>query len=155
MTSDNPPPPQIRWWYSSERKRLISAVTVVEDELLALPNASQVTDPPLDPWNWKWRAIAALLGMMGATLSGILSVARNSIQGRIPDLLLNWRVTMAKLVVGAISALALQTAPVSGTLKIQDAAATQGSVMLVAFAAGFTERLVERAIETVAPSSKS
>jgi hypothetical protein len=34
------------------------------------------------------------------------------------------------------------------------AAAIPGSVMLVAFAAGFTKRLVERAIETVAPASK-
>jgi hypothetical protein len=106
-------------------------------------------------WDWKWRALAALCGVMGATLSGIFSVSKNWTQGRIPDLLLSWHVTLARLAVGAISALVLQVALISGLLKFQEIKATQGIVLIAAFAAGLTERLVIRAVETVAPPSKS
>jgi hypothetical protein len=106
-------------------------------------------------WDWEWRARAALCGVMGATLSGIFSVSKNSTQGRIPELLLSWSVTLAKLAVGAISALVLQVALISGLLKFQEIKATQGIVLMAAFAAGLTERLLTRAVETVAPPSKS
>jgi len=106
-------------------------------------------------WDWKWRASAALCGVMGATLSGIVSVSKNSTRGRIPDLLLSWSVTLARLAVGVISALVLQVALISGLLKFQEIKATQGIVLIAAFAAGVTERLVLRAVETVAPPSKS
>jgi len=106
-------------------------------------------------WDWKWRASAALCGVIGATLSGIFSVSKNSTQGRIPELLVNWSMTLAKLAVGALSALVLQVALISGLLKFQEIKVTQGIVLMAAFAAGMTERLVQRAVETVAPPSKS
>ena len=44
---------------------------------------------------------------------------------------------------------------ISGLLKFQEIKATQGIALIAAFAAGGAERLVIRAVETVAPQSKS
>lgn len=90
----------------------------------------------------------ALFGVMGACLSGIFSLARGSIGGRIPERLVNSWISVSRIVAGAVAALVVYTFLISGLLQIGDK--TSSSLILaVSFAAGFSERLVVRAVERV------
>jgi len=59
-----------------------------------------------------------MFGIMGASVSGILSTAKGRDGMRIPDQLLDSLVIMARLVIGAVSALAVATFLISGVLAI-------------------------------------
>jgi len=87
-----------------------------------------------------------LFGIMGASISGILSVARGGADARITEQLIGFWVLLAKLVVGAASALVIFTFILSGFLSLNT---TPAQVMAVSFAAGFSERLVTLAVESV------
>lgn len=88
-----------------------------------------------------------LFGAMGASISGIFSLAKGSSGVRIPDQLVNWWITLARIAVGAVAALAVYTFLVSGLLQVGKI--TPGLILAVSFASGFSERLVLRAVETV------
>lgn len=87
-----------------------------------------------------------LFGLMGASLSGILSTSGDPGRVKIPDLLLSFRVTVARLVVAALSALTASVMIMSGFLKIGNMDATIGVILSAAVAAGFSERLVVSAL---------
>jgi 8-oxo-dGTP diphosphatase len=91
----------------------------------------------------------ALFGLMGASLSGIFSLAAGSIGARIPERLLNSWISVARLVTGAVAALVVYNFLISGLLQI-GGETTSGLILAVSFAAGFSERLVVRAVESVA-----
>jgi 8-oxo-dGTP pyrophosphatase MutT (NUDIX family) len=95
----------------------------------------------------------ALFGIMGASMSGILSLARATAGTRIPEQLLNSWFTLTRPVVGAVAALAIHAFLLSGLLVFGEE--TLGLVLAVSFAAGFSERLVVRAAESVAGGSGS
>ena len=86
-----------------------------------------------------------LFGVMGASISGILTVARSGAAARITDQLIDSWVLLAKLVVGAASALAVFAFILSGFLNYE---AEPAQIMAISFAAGFSERLVTSAIES-------
>ena len=90
----------------------------------------------------------ALFGLMGASLSGIFSLASGSIGVRIPERLLNSWISVSRLVTGAVAALVVYNFLISGLLQVGDET-TSGLILAVSFAAGFSERLVVRAVETV------
>lgn len=92
-------------------------------------------------------ASVALFGILGASMSGILSLASATAETRIPDLLLNSWFTSSRLVVGAIAALAIHVFLLSGLLAFGER--NLALILAVSFAAGFSERLVVRAAETV------
>jgi 8-oxo-dGTP pyrophosphatase MutT (NUDIX family) len=100
---------------------------------------------------WKYILSIVLFGIMGAVVSGMLS-ARGGTQARIPEQQISNSMTLAKLAVGAISALSIYVFITSGifTIGAIDSAKTPQVILAVSFAAGFTERLVNRAVETVA-----
>jgi hypothetical protein len=91
-----------------------------------------------------------LSGIMGASVSGILTVARGGAEARIPEQLIGFWILLVKLVVGAVSALALYAFQISGYLDI---AKTPEQIIVVCFAAGFSERLVTSAVESVSKVS--
>jgi hypothetical protein len=88
-----------------------------------------------------------LSGIMGASVSGILTVARGGVEARIPEQLIDFWVLLAKLVVGAVSALAVFAFLLSGFLRFEPITIAQ--VIAMSFAAGFSERLVTSAVESV------
>lgn len=90
-----------------------------------------------------------LFGLMGASLSGILSTSSDPAKIRIPDLLFSFRVTLARLVVGVLSAVAASVMFMSEFLKIGDLKLSSSGILLVALAAGFSERLVVSALSKV------
>lgn len=91
-------------------------------------------------------------GVLGATISGILS-ARGGIDAKIPDQKIIYTIMSAKIVVGAASALVISVFITSGLFNIPSKdGITLGIILAVAFAAGFTERLVTRAVDSVIQS---
>jgi 8-oxo-dGTP pyrophosphatase MutT (NUDIX family) len=89
-----------------------------------------------------------LFGIMGASFSGILSLSKGVSQARIPEQLANIWITLARQVVGIISALVAYSFLGSGLLKIGEFD-NPNLILAVSFAAGFSERLVVRAAETL------
>jgi hypothetical protein len=92
-------------------------------------------------------------GVIGASLSGLLSTSGDSARVKIPDLLFSFRVTLAKLVVGVLSSLAASVMLMSDVLKIKNLSLSTAAVLFVALAAGFSERLVVRTLNKAGDKS--
>lgn len=99
----------------------------------------------------------ALFGLLGGTLSGVLSVPESTESTRIPELTATIRVTMLRLIMGAgmaIIVVVFMKSELAGMFSkniaeaIKDA--TPYTIYAIAFVAGFTERLVLRAVEFLA-----
>ena len=97
--------------------------------------------------SWSFVVAVVLFGIMGATLSGLLSTAQGAGSRRIPEQLLDARVTRARLAMGAMAAVAVTTFLISGLLNL--GTLNGGLLLAAAFAAGFSERLVKRAVEAI------
>lgn len=95
----------------------------------------------------------ALFGILGASISGILSLARATAETRIPEQLLKSWFTLSRLVVGAVAALAIHVFLLSGLVAFGER--NLPLVLAVSFAAGFSERLVVHAAESVTGGSGS
>ena len=110
-----------------------------------------------------WLVIAVgLFGLLGGTISGITSVPKSIEATRIPELTSTIRVTMLRLFMGFASALIIYfflkselarvfltgvfSESVADAVKI----ATPYTIYVISFCAGFSERLVLRAVEYVA-----
>ena len=89
----------------------------------------------------------ALLGALGAAVSGIIRVGESRSGGRIPDELSQFAVLIARLAVGASFAIALVALWGSGFLKLGAVEDRAEFVLVLAFAGGFSERLAQNAIE--------
>lgn len=95
------------------------------------------------------RLMVAVLvfGSMGASFSALISLATQSAAQTIPEQAFTYRITLARQVVGMVSALAIYVLLTTGFVKIGDFKATAQFVLLGAFAAGFSERLVVNALK--------
>jgi hypothetical protein len=87
---------------------------------------------------------AIILGTLGACTSGIISLANSSTQERVPEKLLRSWITIARPLVGAISALAIVIFVFEGFFDGGSAnpESMNTFVHAAAFAAGFSERLL-------------
>lgn len=95
-----------------------------------------------------------LFGLLGACFSGLLRVFDASTGARIPRQLLGKLTTFGRLAAGVITALAAQLLLLSGLLPLRAGAVTPALLLVVAFASGFSERLVVRAVEGLAGERK-
>lgn len=93
-----------------------------------------------------------LFGVMGAAMSGILSLSRDSTKARIPDLLVRGWIIVVRPVVGALSALAVYLFLISGILQLGQL--SPGLILAFSFAAGFSERLVVRTMSKFTPEKE-
>jgi hypothetical protein len=78
---------------------------------------------------------------LGACISGILRLEKSSAQVNIPDQLQSFVFTIARPLVGAVSALAVVIFVLAGILQMGEQ--TPGLYLAAAFLAGFSERLLE------------
>jgi ADP-ribose pyrophosphatase YjhB (NUDIX family) len=94
----------------------------------------------------------ALFGWLGATISAVLTYPSTSASPRIPELVLNARVTLLRLLMGPASAIviyfAMRTELSRNIFKFAD---TGYIFFVVAFVAGFSERLLLKVIRAVDP----
>jgi hypothetical protein len=93
-----------------------------------------------------------IFGILGACISGILRLEKRSTQQRIPDQLAGFVYTVARPLVGAVSALGVVVFVLAGILDI--GSQTPGLYLAVAFAAGFSERLLEFGIGKIEQPNK-
>lgn len=96
----------------------------------------------------------SVVGVMGAALFGMRSLRHQSRPGKIPQQINQLTVTSARGVIGAISALlfyfVLQTPLVQDGTILAAGAVTAPMVVVVGFAAGYTERMAPNVVATVA-----
>jgi len=93
---------------------------------------------------------ALAFGLMGASFSALTSLTGQASGQTIPEQVFTYRITLARQAVGVLSALVVVVLLASGFLQIGQLSKTPALVLLAAFAAGFSERLVVRALERFA-----
>jgi hypothetical protein len=95
-----------------------------------------------------WVAVI-LTGIIGALVSGFSSsVATDQTLARIPSELLATTITFARLALAVLSSLAISIFLMSGLLNLPNP--SLGILLAVAFASGFSDRLLLRALESLA-----
>jgi hypothetical protein len=106
--------------------------------------------------------MVALFGLLGGTVSAMLRASDPSQSSRIPELTAAMRVTFMRILMGAASAIVIYVfikSPLGASLSksvfsegIGDSLKlpTSFTAYVIAFVAGFSERLVLRAVESVA-----
>jgi 8-oxo-dGTP pyrophosphatase MutT (NUDIX family) len=131
-------------------KRLLGALALIALIALAVWVGVVLRGFRFDVGDAKLLPSVMLFGIMGASFSGILSLSKGVSEARIPEQLANTWITLARQVVGVVSALVAYSFLSSGLLKIGGIAFDNPHLILaVSFAAGFSERLVVRAAETL------
>lgn len=121
----------------------ILALTLVGLLLLAVSAPIGLLAAPGNVGNVLWGYVA-LFGVLGGGLSTFRSISGRA-RMRLPVHLLHMLLTATRPLLGAIGALAAYVLLQSGALGFRPT--TTAAVLLVAFLAGFTERLVVRAVE--------
>lgn len=92
-------------------------------------------------------AVVLVLGAVGASLSGLLTLARTNGASRAPDLRLRWIFLKYRPVIGAISAIVVVAILQSGVAGLS---VTSEAALVASIVAGFSERLVTRSLDTAA-----
>jgi hypothetical protein len=93
---------------------------------------------------WLW---VLVFGTLGGCLSALQSFSTSSTASRIPEVIHHGLLTAARPLIGAAAAMAAYVLLASGV--VQFASDTNAAVLAVAFAAGFSERFVVRALESL------
>ena len=97
---------------------------------------------------------ALLFGLMGAAFSALTSLFTQTTSQTIPEQAFSYRITLARQAVGVLSALVVYVSLASGFISVANLTLTPPLLLVFAFAAGFSERLVIRALHRFASSSK-
>jgi len=106
---------------------------------------------------WNEFAGIALFGLLGGTVSAIFKAINIDQSSRIPEMALSIQVTLLRLITGAASALIIVMFIRAGFLQQIISAHLSGSsyaIYALSFVSGFSERLVLRAVESVAGNKK-
>jgi len=127
---------------------LVALFYLARNEFLAVA----IEQTPADEDLWQALLCVAVIGLLGATVSAMTDMPTATGSTRIPETALSFRAILLRLMIGPASAIIVYLALQSSLAgKIFTADALSGYVILIyAFAAGFTERLVLRVIESVA-----
>lgn len=88
-------------------------------------------------------------GIMGASIFGIFSSLGNKRDTRIPDQLMEKTILFSRLFIGGISAVVVFAALKAGILTFKVDTLDSWFILLVSFFAGFSERLLLKALEVI------
>jgi ADP-ribose pyrophosphatase YjhB (NUDIX family) len=133
---------------------LVGAAALIIWLLLGPPVPSRESASPADLQGMA--SAVVLLGVLGACVSGILSLARESTVKRIPEHLLALTVTACRPIVGAIAALAIYIFALSPLVsRLFTDAVTPTLVLFLGFASGASERLIDRAVRAAEQESST
>ncbi len=135
--------------------------------LVDLPtNESVVTNQSVNETGVDWHGAGVppgflvyvvLAGVIGAALFGIRTLRKRPTSASTPQHLSSFQASMARVVVGAGSALAAFLFLSSGLLQVGGGVEENRAALLlgVAFAAGYSERLVHATVESVAGAGET
>jgi hypothetical protein len=113
---------------------------------LAATHASVLWESPTDRPELLW-LLAALFGILGGCLSAFRSYTPKSLEVRVPELFSNAIFTILRPLLGGAAALVAFAFLVSGAISFSGN--TSAAILTVAFVAGFSERIILRAVESV------
>jgi hypothetical protein len=128
---------------------LITFVALLSILILIGRTGTDLTQWP--EWNWKTLLVVLLFGVLGASFSATRNVTDSSGKS-IPEISASLSITVARTVLGATPGLAAYAFLKSGILSVgSNSASTKLApiVLAISFAAGFSERLVLRVLETL------
>jgi hypothetical protein len=101
-----------------------------------------------DDWDWKLLLVVLLFGVLGACFSATIKVQGDTAKSKIPEMTAGFSITLARTVLGATPALAAYAFLKAKVLTIGSGeSSTIPAALAVAFAAGFSERLVLRLLK--------
>lgn len=100
------------------------------------------------PFSVAFIATVVLFGGLGAAVSSLMTLSRVLKDTNIPEQVGSLTVAMARVVVGMTSALILYVFVLAEILQVF--LPTPEALLAIAFVAGFTERLLVKAVETIA-----
>jgi hypothetical protein len=128
-------------------RNVVSIALVAIAALLLLIGGS--TDGPAAwaDWDWKTIAMVLLVGVLGASFSATRKLTGQSGRSPIPERVAHGWITVARIVLGAAPALAAYGFLRTGVVVIGQG--NLGSVLVVAFAAGFSERFVTNLLQSL------
>lgn len=91
-----------------------------------------------------------LIGALGASLFGVRSASKTATSANVPQNFTPLGVVLARLFIGSLSAIALYLGLTAGVINVVDGGTLSPALLLlVAFAAGYSERLAPQAVERV------
>jgi hypothetical protein len=92
--------------------------------------------------------VIGIIGGLGGAISGITSINKASKEEKVPDLVLNYWVTVLRPVIGASSAIAIVLFVLSGLFTIGNVTTISRELLLsIAFISGFSEKLLLNVVE--------
>ena len=95
-----------------------------------------------------------MFGALGGTISGIHSIKNSYLAGAdIPEGVLNTWLTLARPVIGLAAALAITVFVLGGLVNIGEITVGIYLIFAVAFASGFSEKIIIGAVGKATPSS--
>jgi ADP-ribose pyrophosphatase YjhB (NUDIX family) len=132
---------------------ILSVVLIIA--LVALVLLAGLNHLPLDrevlTGNWETLVSVMLFGVLGGVVSGAFSLVRTSTDSKITELISSRLITLLRITVGAAAAVtvyALMKSAIFPKVFSFDIV-SPGTVFFLAFVAGFTERLVIKAVSSV------
>jgi uncharacterized membrane protein len=91
-----------------------------------------------------------LVGALGASLFGVRSASKTATSTNVPQNFTPLGVVLARIFIGSLSAIALYLGLTAGVIDVVDGGTLSPALLLlVAFAAGYSERLAPQAVERV------
>jgi hypothetical protein len=104
--------------------------------------------PEVDPFSTGFIATVILFGALGAAISSLMSLSRVLKNTSIPEQFGSLWVAVSRVIIGAASALIVYVFVLAEIVQIF--LITASSLLAIAFVAGFTERLLVKAVEAIA-----
>lgn len=135
---------------------LVSVTALVA--LLALIGWSGADIGAWGVWDWKTLLVILLFGVLGAAFSATRKVTDDPSKSKIPDMAANISISISRCLLGATPALAAYAFFKSGLLTVgmigksdgaKPDAASMAFLFALAFASGFSERLVLKVLEAM------
>jgi hypothetical protein len=121
---------------------LLGCIALILGLAAAIDWAGNLDDPSVG-----FAALVAGFGSLGACLSAIQSLGREAARARIPEHVASSLITITRPALGAAAALGVYAIAASGLLNISlDEQEAHLTILALAFAAGFSERLVLSAV---------
>jgi len=117
--------------------------------IIAIPFLAWWSILPAPVSNWKELIAVELFGVLGASFSVAITLTQGSLEDRIPDQVIGSFLTWMRPAIGAVAAVAayiMMHAKILQAVISTDLTGSTAGMLAVAFIAGFSERLVIRAI---------
>ena len=134
-------------WFKFSSPPLVSNEENSGQDTAVITEESSVEDPVIMPKDKMFVMGVILFGVMGGAFSAIMSLSNTSTRKRIPEQIVDSYVTLLRPALGAAGALVVYVFISIELFKIP--ISSNPAFLAIAFAAGFSERLVVRGVKAV------